>query len=330
MSRSIRLLAVMAVNFALVFSTLPAIALDASQAVGNKSPKTSLRQSQKANSKEATSAEKLQKIIDGIVAIESSGDKFTSPEEQRLKIENLFARVLGQSKTLKLEFQSRPGDWLPPVYTTGSPWMASTYHIKFDKPRSHLLVPPSLDKEPLGRTEPPFNWNLIPGQTLPRYATVPVVPVWRVERKVQTYVAQNSFGAKVDVESSERSIWGILIADEIQREYLSGENVFAESELQSDDARKVVGRLIWRIEVEPMQSPRFNSQVVTVNYGKTATIDHPFETRNTHRYLTVTLRDLKILDPKSGTVLFSYPLPLAALGTANAASNSAIEGNPGR
>lgn len=279
---------------------------------------------------EATSAQKLQKIIDGIVTIESSGDKFTTPEDQKLKIEALFAQVIGQSKTLKFEFESRPGDWHPPVYTTGSLWMASTHYIKFDKPRSRLLVPPSLGTEPFGRMEPPFNWNLIPGQTLPRYATAPVVPVWRVERKVETYVAQNSFGVKMDVESSERSIWGILIADEIQREYLSGENVFAESELQADDARKVVGRLIWRIEVEPVQSQRFNSQVVTVNYGKTATIDHPFKTRNTHRYLTVTLRDLKILDPKSGTVLFSYPLPLAAPGTANAASNSVIEGNSGR
>ena len=95
MNHRIRVLTVIAINFALACCTLPVMALDPSQAVANKSPKTSLRQSQKTHSMEATSAQKLQKIIDGIVTIESSGDKFTTPEDQKLKIEALCLSSAG-------------------------------------------------------------------------------------------------------------------------------------------------------------------------------------------------------------------------------------------
>lgn len=250
------------------------------------------------------SIEALKKIIDGVSEIELAADKFTSLEEKNIKISNLLANTLGSSKTLKFEFESRPGDWHQEVFTEGSPWRATTHYIEYDNQRNLLIVPSSLELEPLSKMEPPFNWKLVPGEKLSRYLTAPVIPVWRVERKVGNYEAKNSFGATAQVLSIETNVWGIHIVDEKQREQLTNDKFFNETKLPPSEARNAVSRLIWVVEVEPVQSGRFTSPVTTVHHGKTATIDHPLKTSKVHRYLNVVLVKLQILDPLSGLVVF--------------------------
>lgn len=243
-------------------------------------------------------------LITGLTELRKGRDKFTSDTEQSRKEESLVKRIMGDRKVLKFEFKSISSDVMHAVTKTGVTWAPTAFYSKYDPETQELFTPPTFD-------EYLVNWfEKSPVARRKAEDHVPVIPIFHKFTEGRSYPAQNSFGATTMMSNMRYDLFGLVIVDEAQR-FLS-DNKFKPQPVVIEPAvaREAIKRLVWRVSVELATGLAGKHAIYEWNTYQAATLDDPSNVEYFRSFLGARVLEVKIVDPKTERVFYSYEAPL--------------------
>jgi hypothetical protein len=257
---------------------------------------------------------KVVDLIAGLTKLRQARDQFTSDAEQASKEEQLVQRLLGPKRELSFEFKSVGGDVSLLTTKTGVTWAPTTYDVRYDRTAKEMWTPPSFedynvmwfDKRPVQLREP--------------YDKVPVIPVFSKFTDRGTYQAQNGFGVRAEVEVWRDDVMGLVVVDEAQRFLADKDFKSPPVAIEPDEARDAIKRLVWRVKVELASGKEGKYAIYRWDTAQRATLSDPTQREGYRAFIGVRVLDLKIVDPKTKRVFFSYEAPALLEGDQQAAN----------